>query len=401
MTRLFKHVCLLQDAREEIVNLVVEGDTIRCILPPDQLQLPGGEEADEIIDLAGRYLSHGFIDIHVHGGGGHDFMDNTTEAYEAALNLHMSHGTTALMPTTVASSPEKLEASLAAYEQAARELKSPVKLLGMHIEGPYLALNQAGAQDPRYIRDADPAEYKPILARYPFIRRWTIAPERPGALEMGDYLKKLGVMASAGHSDATYEEMKEAKAHGYGLLTHLYSAMSTIVRKEGFRHAGLVESAYLLDDLAVEIIADGYHLPESLLQMIYRFIGPDRTALVTDAMRGAGMPEGPSILGARDGGLPVILEGGVAKLPDRTAFAGSMSTADRLIGNMVKMGGASLAEAVRMMTRTPAEILGLDATMGKILPGRKADICVFNFADGVLEIEQVYINGEERWRKSN
>lgn len=401
MTILFKHARLLQDSREELVNIVIEGDTVRCILPPDQLELPGGEAADEIIDIDGRYLSHGFIDIHVHGGGGHDFMDNTTEAYEGALNLHLSHGTTALMPTTVASSSEKLEAALDAYEKAAAELTAPVRLLGMHIEGPYLAANQAGAQDPQYIRDPNPSEYEPWLKRYPFIKRWTIAPERPGALEMGDFLVEHGALPSAGHADATYEEMKEARHHGYTLLTHLYSAMSTIVRKQGFRHAGLVESAYLLDDVNVEIIADGYHLPDSLLQMIYRFIGPKRTALVTDAMRGAGMPEGPSILGAKDGGLPVILEGGVAKLPDRTAFAGSMGTADRLIQTMVNGSGASLAEAVRMMTQTPAEIMGIAQQTGSILPGRQADFCVFTFENGVFDLEEVYIGGQSAWRQSH
>lgn len=398
MTKLYTNAMLVQDGRESFVNIVVENDLIHSILPVDQYLLDNGDPVDEIVDCVGAYVSHGYIDIHVHGGGGHDFMDNTLDAYEGALNLHLKHGTTALMPTTVASSVEKLEDALKVYELAEQELSSPVRLLGMHIEGPYLAEKQAGAQDPKYIRDPNPSEYETLVERYPFIRRWTIAPERPGALEMGDFLLRHGILPSAGHSDATYEEMVLAKEHGYTLLTHLYSAMSTIVRKLGFRYAGLVESAYLLDDVNVEIIADGYHLPDSLLQMVHRFIGYERTALITDAMRGAGMPEGDSILGAQEGGLPVILEGGVAKLPDRSAFAGSMATADQLITNMVNMGGASLAEAIHMMTKTPAEILGISDTTGSVLPGRKADLCIFTFKNEKIELLDVLIDGQTAWR---
>lgn len=400
MTRLFKNFVLVQGGREETVNLVIEEDRIRCLLPAEQLHLPGGEEPDTIVDLGGGYLCHGFIDMHVHGGGGHDFMDNTVEAYRAACDTHLAHGTTALLPTTVASSYEKLAASLDTYERAEQESASPVRLLGMHIEGPYLAVNQAGAQDPAFIRDPDPAEYESLIKRYPFIKRWTVAPERPGALAMGDFLHANGIIASAGHSDATLEEMKLAGQHGFKLLTHLYSAMSTIVRKGGFRHPGLIESAYLLDEVAVEIIADGYHLPGSLLEMVRRFIGSGRTALITDAMRGAGMPEGPSILGARDGGLPVILEGGVAKLPDRSAFAGSMATADRLLETMVNQGKSTLAEAVQMMTETPARIMGLEKSIGSVLPGRAADLCVFKFNKNKFTVEQVYIGGECVWQKN-
>jgi N-acetylglucosamine-6-phosphate deacetylase len=311
------------------------------------------EYADAIeIDANGNYISPGFIDIHVHGGGGHDFMDGTTEAFLKIAELHAKHGTTAMLPTTFTCEKEDLLLTLGAYEKASSINASGASFIGMHLEGPYFAVNQRGAQDAKYIRDPDPAEYREILESYSFIKRWSAAPELKGAIEFGKYVSSKGVLAAIAHTDAVYEEVLDAFNNGYSLATHFYSAMSGVTRRNAFRYAGVIESAYLLDEMDVEIIADGVHLPAPLLNLIYKIKGSAHTALITDAMRAAGMPEGDSILGNLKTGLKVMIEDGVAKLPDRSAFAGSVATADRLVRTMINVAGVSLQETIRMITET-------------------------------------------------
>ncbi|MCF0136606.1 MAG: N-acetylglucosamine-6-phosphate deacetylase [Lachnospiraceae bacterium] len=357
-----------------------------------EMTSPGGLEKvtdAAVLDGGGRYVSHGFIDIHTHGGGGHDYMDGTREAYEGAALMHARHGTTGLLPTSLAASMEELLDTLKIYEEV-KDQRAGARFLGLHLEGPYLSHNQAGAQDPRYIRDPDPEEYKLILRECPHILRWTIAPERRGALEMGEYLREHGVTPSIGHSDATIYEVKEALRHGFNHITHLYSGCSTIVRKGGYRYPGIVESAYLYDDLTVEVIADGHHLPAELLQSVYKLIGPDRTTMVTDSLRGAGMPEGDSILGSLKNGQRCIIEGGVCKMPDRKAFAGSVATTDRLVRNMIQLAGVPLPVAVDMQTFTAAKIIGCSDKTGVLEKGRKADLILF---DDQIHVSMTMVEG--------
>lgn len=369
-------------------DVVVEEGRVAAICPPRTVSGPG-------IDGEDLYLSHGFVDIHVHGGGGYDFMDATREAWHGASALHLRHGTTAMVPTTLAAGKEELLAAFAAYRDCKPGFPDGAKLLGIHVEGPYLAPEQCGAQDPAYIRDPDPAEYRELLAACPDILRWTVAPERPGAAEMGKWMLWEGILPCVGHSNAEYDLVREYLGYGYRHVTHLYSATSTIVRRMGFRHAGIVESAYLLHGMTSEVIADGCHLPGCLLEMAYRFIGPDRLCLVTDAMRAAGQTEGESVLGSLEKGQRVILEDGVAKMPDRTAFAGSICTADRLVRNMVRLGRASVADAVKMVTETPARILRVDNRTGFLAPGRAADLVLF---DRDINIKMVMTDGVVRWQ---
>jgi N-acetylglucosamine-6-phosphate deacetylase len=344
----------------------------------------------ETLDAAGRYIAPGFIDIHVHGGGGHDFMDGTLEAFQSIARLHARHGTTSMLPTTLTADTRGILETIDAYENARDQITDGSRFLGLHLEGPYFAMSQRGAQDPRHIRDPDPEEFMKILGHSQAIRRWSIAPERKGAIEFGRLLAERGILPSMAHTDAIYEEAQEAFRNGYTLLTHFYSAMSGVTRRNAFRYAGVIEAGYLHDDLDVEIIADGVHLPAPLLQLILKVKGPDRIALVTDAMRGAGMPEGPSILGKRTDGLPVIIEDGVAKLPDRSSFAGSVATADRLVRTMLRLTGCSLPDAVRMITATPARILGLQDRIGDLRPGMDADIVLF---DEDIHITETIIQG--------
>lgn len=380
-----ENVRLVQDGQIRPAVILVNGEKVEAVLPAGEKP-----EAEAVIDGGGRYLSHGFVDIHTHGGGGHDFMDATEEAYLGAAKMHASHGTTGLAVTTLAASKEEILESFAVYERAKGKSEG-ARLLGIHLEGPYLSPAQSGAQDPKYIRTPKREEYEEIVNACPDILRWTIAPEVPGALELADFLRERGILPSMGHTDATYEQVKEALPHGFNHVTHLYSATSTIIRVKGFRHPGVLESAYLLDDLTVEIIADGCHLPAPLLQMVYRFIGPKRTALITDSMRGAGMPEGESILGSLKNGQKVVIEDGVAKLLDRSAFAGSVATTDRLVRNMVELAGASLPDAVRMATETPARILGKSDALGRVAVGRNADLVIF---DSNIRIAMTMVGGK-------
>jgi N-acetylglucosamine-6-phosphate deacetylase len=347
------------------------------------------KDAEEI-DASGLYVSPGFIDIHVHGGGGFDFMDGTEKAYLEIAATHARYGTTAMLPTTLTSSQEELFNTIKIYEAADKKNTQGAQFLGIHLEGPYVSINQCGAQDPKYIRNPVPAEYEAVLASTTFIRRWSAAPELDGAIDFGRYLTEKGVLVSMAHTDAIYEEALLGFENGYTLATHFYSAMSGVTRRNAFRYAGVIEAGYLIDAMDVEIIADGIHLPAPLLQLVFKIKGTAKTALITDAMRGAGMPEGPSVLGNIDNGLKVVIEDGVAKLPDRTAFAGSVATTDRLVRNMISLGKVSLQEAVCMMTKTPARILKIDHLTGSLEPGLAADIVIF---DKDINIQMTMVKG--------
>ena len=344
---------------------------------------------DREIDAKGRYVSPGFIDIHSHGGGGADFLDATPEAFLTASALHARYGTTTIVPTATSGGLDEMLEMKRAYEQALSQNEKGADMPGLHLEGPYFAMGQRGSQDPKQLRNPDPAEYMQILENCRHVLRWSSAPELPGALELGEELRRRNILAAIGHSDAGWEEVEAAWKAGYTHVTHLYSGMSSLHRKNAYRYIGVLESAYLIDDMTVEIIADGKHLPAELLRFVYKFKGPDRTALITDSMRGAGMPDGPSVLGHYEKGLPVVIEEEVAKLPDRTSFAGSVATTDRLVRNMVQMAKVPLTDAIRMAAATPARIMGFD-DRGRLQKGLRADIVLF---DGEIHVSQVIVGG--------
>lgn len=345
--------------------------------------------ADEIIDAEGAYLSAGFIDLHSHGGGGSDYLDNTVDAFLNAARLHIAHGTTSILPTACSSTAEEAAGFIKAYTEA-KKTDIGSCFVGVHLEGPYFAASQGGAQDSRYLKTPKPEEYLPILEMSGDILRWSSAPELEGAIELGDELTKRGILASIAHSDATYEEILEAYSHGYTHVTHLYSGTSTVTRHMGYRSAGVIESAFLLDDMTVEIIADGSHLPAPLLKLIYKIKGPEKIALITDSMRGAGMPEGDTILGSLKNGRHCIIEDGVAKLPDRTAFAGSVATSDRLVRIMINLAEVPLEKAVMMITETPARIQRLNGK-GFLKIGADADIAIF---DSGINVKYTILGGK-------
>jgi len=366
-------------------TVLIKGDTITEVTEGN-IEAPDAME----IDAGGKYIAPGFIDLHVHGGGGDDFMDASETAFLTIAETHSRYGTTAMVPTTLTSEKAGLLHTLQLFESANRKNTNGAQFLGMHLEGPYFAMNQRGAQDPRYIRDPDPLEYKEILSKTNSISRWSAAPELKGGIAFGRYLKSKGILAALAHTDAVYEEALEAFENGYTLATHLYSGMSGVSRRNAFRYAGVVESAFLIDEMDVELIADGIHLPPPLLKLAYKIKGADKIALITDAMRAAGMPPGESILGNIDTGLKVIVEDGVAKLPDRSSFAGSVATADRLVRTMIRMADVPLIDVIRMITSTPARIMGVGSKKGSLIPGTDADVVIF---DRDINIEMTLIKG--------
>lgn len=346
-----------------------------------------------MVDVKGNYISPGFIDIHTHGAGGYDFMDGDVKSIKEACKTHMKYGTTSIVPTTLTSTMKELFITLDNFKQAKTEIKDGPNILGLHLEGPYFSIEQKGAQDPRYIKNPDKQEYLKILNYSNDIIRWTVAPELDGALEMGNILRERGILGCIGHSNAIYKEVVAAYENGFTHITHLYSGMSMVRRINAFRYSGVVESAYLIDEMTVEIIADGKHLPASLLKLIYKIKGADKICLITDSMRAAGMPEGEYILGSLKDGQKVIVEDGVAKLMHRTAFAGSVATSNRLVKTMVDLTELPIYEAVKMITLTPARVMGIENKKGSLAIGKDADVVVF---DENINPLMVIVGGEVR-----
>lgn len=348
-------------------------------------------KADSVIDVMGDYLSPGFIDTHTHGAGNADFMDATAESVYRACRTHMQHGTTSIVPTTLTSTKESLLDFLSFFNEIDLQKQGCPNILGLHLEGPYFAHEQRGAQDPQYLRNPSPEEYNAALAATNRILRWSFAVELPGSNAFLHTLREHHIISSLAHSDATCEQVKRAYENGISALTHFYSCMTSVRRINAYRVAGAIEAGYLLDDLFVEVIADGCHLPADLLKLIYKIKGADRICLVTDSMRAAGMPNGEYMLGSLDGGQKCIVEDGVAKLPDRSAFAGSVSTTDRLVRTFRNLTGAPLHEVVKMASLTPAQLVGCADKKGSVSAGKDADLLVFNEN---IDVRTVMVRGD-------
>lgn len=338
----------------------------------------------ETVDARGMMVVPGGVELHIHGGGGRDFMEGTEDAFRTAINAHMQHGTTSIYPTLSSSSMPMIKEALATCEKMMAEPGSPV--LGLHLEGPYFNPKKAGAQMPEYITPPKPEDYEPIIKRYgsgssdlntdsPAIgalRRWDEAPELPGTSEFGRFCTDHGVLAAIAHTNAEYPDVKRAWDAGFRHVTHFYNAMPGFHNVREFKHEGTVESVYTFPEMSVEMIADGIHVPPTILRMIYMVKGVEHTALITDALA----------CSASDSDVAfdprVILEDGVCKLADRSALAGSIATMDRLIRTCVQMAEIPLDDAIRMSSETPARIMGELGRKGSLQAGKDADICFYN-----------------------
>ena len=343
---------------------------------------PHMQNAENARNLDGLYLAPGFIDLHVHGAGGYEFIDGTEEAFLRACEIHAKRGTRALFPTISATDTDTM---VRALETAGRIMKEASLLIpGIHLEGPYLAPEMCGGQDAVCIRKPDEKEYLPILERFaPIIARWSYAPEHDDGSFL-NALKRFGVVLAIAHSAAEYSHILPAYENGCKLVTHLYSCTSTVTRHGGFRHLGVIESAYLLDDMDVEAIADGCHIPPELMRMIVKIKTPKHTALITDAIRYAGMENAENLQGGT-ARIPYVVEDGVAKLSDRSAFAGSIATTEQLLKRTCS-AGIPLADVVTMLTETPARIMHL-TDMGLLAPGKRVLLTAFDENLNVVSID--------------
>ena len=332
----------------------------------------------KLIDARGMYIVPGGVEIHAHGGGGRDFMEGTEEAFRAAVAAHMRYGTTSIFPTLSSSTIPMIRAAAATTEKLMAEKNSPV--LGLHLEGHYFNMKMAGGQLPENIKNPDPEEYIPLLEETHCIKRWDAAPELPGAMQFGKYITSKGVLASVGHTQAEYEDISTAFEAGYKHATHFYNAMPGFHKRREYKYEGTVESIYLIDPMTVEVVADGIHVPPTILRLVYKIKGVERTCLITDALACAAS-DSQTAFDPR-----VIIEDGVCKLADRSALAGSIATWDRLIRTMVQKAEVPLEDAIRMGSETPARIMGVYDRKGSLQRGKDADIVLLDKELQVLDV---------------
>ena len=364
---------------QEGLDLLVEDGLITAI----RAQAPAmGEPA---VDLQGNYLAPGFIDLHIHGAMGHDAMEASAKAFRAICDYHASGGTTSLLLTT-ATAPIK---SIVNVAKEVGTAKASIKqIAGVHVEGPFISKAKAGAQRASLMRRPTRKAYARLLDHCDIIKRMTLAPELPGAIELVDELRAKGVSVSGGHSDAWENDARDAFEHGMRSVTHTFNCMSSTRRRGIDRVAGLLEFAMSEPEIICELIADGHHVSPTLMRMLYRAKGPRGICLVTDATAGAGLPDGSkfSLYGTK-----CITEAGVCLLADRSALAGSASRMIDLIRTMVTKVGVPLHEAIGMATDTPAFSIGLN-NKGQLKIGGEADLVVIS---PELEILRTFVRGEE------
>lgn len=350
------------------IDIVTENGKITDVLKND-----GSREGKDYSD---SYVAPGFIDIHCHGGDNCEFSFGDEESIKWAAQIHFDHGTRVLYPTLSANSFENYYKILEVMEKVAHEL--PVEIPGVHLEGPFLNPEMCGAQNSEYIFAPRKDKYEPLVERFgKLIKRWSYAPEFDKKGEFLEFLLKHDIVPAIAHSAAEYGDVLAAYGSGNRLVTHLYSCTSTITRHSGFRRLGIIETAYLLDDMFVEAIGDGRHLPPELFRLIVKQKGKERVVLVTDAIAPAGhFEDGTTGLSS---GVAYIVEDGVAKLIDKSAFAGSIATTDVLLKRSIE-AGISLADSVYMLTQSPANAMGL-TNKGRIAPGYDAQFTIFNMSE--------------------
>jgi N-acetylglucosamine-6-phosphate deacetylase len=349
--------------------VVVEGDKIAGVDSVDTL----GSET-EVIDVGGRTITPGLIDIHTHGGVGHSFNEPTKEAFAAITAENARRGVTSML-ATIATAPllDILECLVFSrvWMSGPRE---GAQVLGVHQEGPYFSLAQKGAQDPANMLAPDDGSADRLLEHHDVIRIMTYAPELPGALDLTARLVKLGIVPAAGHSAATDEEVRKAMEVGLRHVIHLWSGQSSTVRVGPWRKPGLLEASLVFEGLSAEMIADNRHLPPTLMKLAYKCLGADRLCAVSDATNGAGLPEGTHF---PMGKMNYEVHDGVAVLPDRTAFAGSTTLLNQMVPILTEAVGIPLPEAVRMVTLTPARVIGFEERKGSLEAGKDADIAIY------------------------
>lgn len=366
---------------------VVIVDKEKIIAVCSRANVPKGAK---VIDANGLYLSPGFIDIHVHGGGGYSAMSGDSNDVVKMCNAHALHGTTSILPTTLAAPITQLLHAIDGIREA-QQCCTDANILGVHLEGPFLSPAQRGAQSEADLAVPSQESIETLLDYWPGgIKLMGAAPEIPGGLNLGRELQKRNIVASIAHSNATYDEVLQAIEAGYTDITHIYSGCSSVIRKNGYRFAGVVEAGLLEDDLSVQVIADLKHLPTHLIRLIYQCKGADNISLITDGLDYSASDLQEGTIYTQKNGVATLYEDHVMKLLDRQSFAGSVATCQELVYNMYKKVGITLVDAVRMATLSPAKCIGIADRKGRIAPGYDADLIIF---DEMLDIKLRMVGG--------
>ena len=348
----------------------------------------GGVEGAQTIDAQGAYVAPGCIDTHLHGGDGHDFTEATPEAFRAIAYAHATQGVTTLYPTLAVAPTTVFRQAIKACETVVSQPYEGARIEGLHLEGNYINPLLKGGQDERFIQLPDPAEYQELLESTRLIKRWTAAPELPGALEFARYAHSKGILVSLGHTAADYPTVKRAYEAGFTHATHFYNAMSGIHKQREYKHEGTIESVYLVPEMTVELVADGIHVPPAILRLVCAFKGIDRISLISDAMAAAACLRPEHLrLDPR-----MIVEDGVCKLADRSALTGSIASGIRLIQVMAEKAEIPVADCVRMAATNPARLMGIDDRKGSIEQGKDADLILF---DENFRLQSVWIGGKQ------
>lgn len=348
----------------------------------------GGVEGAQTIDAQGAYVAPGCIDTHLHGGDGHDFTEATPEAFRAIAYAHATQGVTTLYPTLAVAPTTVFRQAIKACETVVSQPYEGARIEGLHLEGNYINPLLKGGQDERFIQLPDPAEYQELLESTRLIKRWTAAPELPGALEFARYAHSKGILVSLGHTAADYPTVKRAYEAGFTHATHFYNAMSGVHKQREYKHEGTIESVYLVPEMTVELVADGIHVPPAILRLVCAFKGIDRISLISDAMAAAACLRPEHLrLDPR-----MIVEDGVCKLADRSALTGSIASGIRLIQVMAEKAEIPVADCVRMAATNPARLMGIDDRKGSIERGKDADLILF---DENFRLQSVWIGGKQ------
>lgn len=348
----------------------------------------GGIEGAKTIDAQGAYVAPGCIDTHLHGGDGHDFTEATPEAFRAIAYAHATQGVTTLYPTLAVAPTAVFRQAIKACETVVSQPYEGARIEGLHLEGNYINPLLKGGQDERFIQLPDPAEYQELLESTRLIKRWTAAPELPGALEFARYAHSKGVLVSLGHTAADYPAVKRAYEAGFTHATHFYNAMSGVHKQREYKHEGTIESVYLVPEMTVELVADGIHVPPAILRLVCAFKGIDRISLISDAMAAAACLRPEHLrLDPR-----MIVEDGVCKLADRSALTGSIASGIRLLQVMAEKAEIPVADCVRMAATNPARLMGIDDRKGSIERGKDADLILF---DENFRLQSVWIGGKQ------
>jgi len=386
---LFSGGAVVTPFRVEEADVVVADGLVLEIRPRGPAR-PG----ERVVDCRGLYVGPGLVDIHVHGGGGHDFAGDDPAAIAAGAEYHLHQGTTSLTPSALSIPFVQLDRAIRAARQAVSRCRA--RLLGYHVEGVYLDMQYRGGHLVEHVHNPDPREYRPLIeAHGDFITEWTLAPELPGALEVVAACRRAGIVVSAGHTRATYEQFMAAVEAGLSHTTHYACCMGNL-RFEALRPElstgkgfapGVLEAVLLRDEVTTEIICDGFHLHPGLIQLVFKAKGAAGACLVSDTVFGVGMPEGEIVVGDQ----PTVLKNGIAVIRDRPEIiASSVTPLSGMLRHAHRRAGLPLAAAWEMASATPARVIGFGDRCGVLAPGRDADLLLL---DADLAVRGVYVGG--------